>query len=175
MSDLDKKTLMILSEEMGQFCAEMETIDKVATRIASKTNRIIRIVMLTLAVASIFLSYLVYSMTSYLAVMLGNLDDMYAEFGIMSDNMQVITRSVDNIGGNVSGMPVIAENMSFMSADLKGMVGSVTDIKLEMSGMENNTGKLGTNTGEMAYRFDNLNRAVNHIGYNVNQMGKPIP
>ena len=175
MSELDTKTLMILTEEMRRFCAEMETIDKVATRIASKTTRIIKIVMGTLTVAFIFLGFLAYAMTSYLAVMLGHLDDMYAEFGIMSDNMQVITRSVDNIGGNISGMPVIAENMSSMSTDLKGMVGSVMDIKLEMNGMENNTGMLSVNTGEMAYRFDNLNRAVNYIGYNVNQMGKPIP
>ena len=82
---------------------------------------------------------------------------------------------MDNIGGNISGMPVIAENMSSMSTNLKGMLGSVTDIKLEMNGMENNTGMLGVNTREMAYRFDKLNRAVGHIGYNVNQMGKPIP
>lgn len=175
MSELDTKTLMILTEEMGQFCAEMETIDKIATRIASRTTRIIKIVVVALTVASIFLSFLAYSMTGYLAVMLGHLDDMYAEFGIMSDNMQVITRSVDNIGGNISGMPVIAENMSSMSTDLKGMLGSVTDIKLEMNGMENNTGMLGVNTREMAYRFDKLNRVVGHIGYNVNQMGKPIP
>ena len=67
------------------------------------------------------------------------------------------------------------ENMSSMSTDLKGMVGSMMDIKLEMNGMENNTGMSSVNTGEMAYRFDNLNRAVNYIGYNVNQMGKPIP
>lgn len=166
---------MVLTEEMGQFRAEMETLDKVATRIASKTKRIITFVMGTLVIASIFLGYLVYAMTSFLTVMLGHLDDMYAEFGVMSENMQVITRSVDNIGVNISGIPVIAENMSSMSADLKGMVGSVMDIKLEMNGMENNTGILAINTGEMAYRFDNLNRVTNHIGYNVNQMGKPIP
>ena len=164
-----------MTEEMGQFRAEMEAIDKTATRIASKTSRIIRIVMVTLLVASLFLSFLVYAMTNYLAVMLGHLDDMYVEFGIMSENMQVITHSVDNIGGNISGMPVIAQNMNSMSTDLYDMVGSVQNIQLEMSGMENNTGKLGVNTGEMAYRFDNLNRVVNHIGYNVNQMGKPIP
>ena len=175
MSELDTKTLMIQTEEMGQFRAEMETIDKVASRIAAKTSRIIKIVMTTLTVASFFLAFLVYSMTSYLSVMLTNLDDMYSEFGIMSENMQMITRSVDSIGVNVSGMPVIASNMNSMSTDLTGMVGSVSTIKLEMNGMENNTGMMGANTGEMASRFVNLNRAVNHIGYNVNQMGKPIP
>lgn len=175
MSELDTKTLMILTEEMEQFRVEMETIDKVASRIAAKTSRIIRIVMITLALALVFLSFLVYAMTGYLSVMLGNLDDMYSEFGIMSENMQMITHSVDNIGANVSGMPVIANNMSSMSTDLTGMVGSVSNINLEMNGMENNTGMIGVNTGEMASRFVNLNRAVNHIGYNVNQMGKPIP
>ena len=175
MSELNTKTLIILTEGMEQFRAEMETIDKVASRIAEKTSRIIRIVMNTLTVASVFLAFLVYSMTGYLTVMLGNLDDMYSEFGIMSENMQMITRSVESIGVNVSGMPLIANNMSSMSTDLTGMVGSVSNIQLEMNGMEHNTGMMGANTGEMASRFVNLNRAVNHIGYNVNQMGKPIP
>ena len=175
MSTPNSKTLLLLTEEMGQFRAEMETIDKVASRIASKTTRIIKVVMMMLAVASLVLIFLVYSMSNYLGVMLNHLDNMYAEFGIMSENMQMITGSVDNIGSNITGMPVIADNMQGMSTDLKGVVGSVQAIKHEMSGMENNTGKMGVNTKEMAHRFDNLNRAVNHIGYNVNQMGKPIP
>ena len=175
MSDLDTKTLMILTDEMSQFRAEMETIDKAAIRIASKTKRIISVVMGTLTVASVFLSFLVYAMTNYLSVMLGHLDDMYAEFGIMSDNMQVITQSVGNIGVNISGIPVIGDNMTSMSTDLGGMVDSVRDIKLEMVGMENNTAMLTVKTNEMAYRFNNLSRVTNHIGYNVNQLGRPMP
>ena len=175
MSELNANTLRILTGEMGRFRDEMEALDKVATRISSRTTRMIKFVMMTLFVASLFLCYLVYAMTDYLTVMLGHLDDMYAEFGTMSENMQMITGSVNNIGGNITGMPVIAENMVTMSGDLNGMVGSVQNIKIEMSGMENNTAMLGLNTGEMASRFVNLDRAVNHIGYNVNQMGKPIP
>lgn len=175
MSDLDTKTLSIVSEELGQFRAEMETINKVATRIAAKTNRIIKWVMILLSIISIFLVYLVYSMSNYLAVMLGHLDDMYVEFGVMSENMQVITRSVESIGGNISGMPIIAENMNVMTTDLQRMTGSVQGIRLEMTGMETNTGNIGLDTQEMAQRFDNLGRAINHIGYNVNQMGKPLP
>lgn len=175
MSDLDTKTLMVLTEELGQFRTEMETLEGTAARIASKTKKIISLVMGTLSIASIFLSFLVYAMTDYLSVMLGHLDDMYAEFGIMSDNMQVITRTVDNIGDNISGIPVISENMTSMSSDLNGMVDSVKNIKTEMNGMENNTGILAVKTGEMSYRLNNLNRLTTHIGYNVNQIGRPLP
>jgi hypothetical protein len=72
-------------------------------------------------------------------------------------------------------MPVIAGNMNVMSMDMLEMVNSVGVINNEMLRMESSTGVIGVKTGEMAIRFNNLNRAVNHIGYNVNQMGKPFP
>jgi hypothetical protein len=175
MSDQDTKTLLLLKETMGQFRAEMETIDKNATKIAAGTNRTIRMVLTLLGGASIYLVYLIYSMAGYLAVMLGHLDDMYAQFGLMSDDMQVITRSVENMGSNITGMPVMAKNMEVMSMDMLDMASSVEAMNNEMLRMESSTGVIGINTGEMALRFDNLNRAVNHIGYNVNQMGKPFP
>lgn len=175
MSEIDSKTLLLLTEEMKYFRDEMEAVDKVARRISGKTTRIIKWVMLMLCIASLFLVFLVYSMSNYLAVMLGHMDNMYIEFGSMSENMQVITRSVDNIGGNISGMPVIAKNMHSMSSDLNAMVGSMDTIKLEMSAMEGKTAAMSGGTGEMALRLDNLYRAMHHIGYNVNQMGKPIP
>ncbi len=175
MTDQDTQTLLALSEEMGQFRAEMETIDRVAVKIATRTTRIIRVVLVLLSVASLLLIYLVFSMASYLAVMLGHLDDMYAQFGIMSDDMQEITRSVENIGGNITGMPVIAHSMGNMSMDMTQIVGAVAAINQDMLSMESSTGVIGMDTAEMAHRFDNLNRAVSHIGYNVNQMGKPFP
>jgi methyl-accepting chemotaxis protein len=124
---------------------------------------------------SLYLGYLIFSMASYLTVMLGHLDNMYAQFGFMSDDMQLITRSVENIGGNITGMPVIAKNMNVMSMDMVDMASSVGTINDEMFRMEGSTGVIDVSTGEMALRFDNLNRAVNRIGYNVNQMGKPFP
>ena len=160
---------------MERFRAEMESVDETANRIASKTTYIIKLVMVILSLASLVLIYLVYSMSTHLAIILTHLDNMYSEFGIMSANMQEITHSVENIGGNISGMPLIAKNMNNMSADMGGMVGSVKDIKTEMLGMNHNTGSMSADTGEMANRFDSLNRSVHHIGYNINQMGKPIP
>lgn len=175
MSDQDTKTLLVLTEAMGQFRAEMEAIDKDAVRIAVSTNRIIRLVLTLLGGLSLYLVYLIFSMAGYLAVMLGHLDNMYAQFGFMSDDMQVITRSVENIGGNITGMPVLAKNMNVMSMDMLDMASSVGAINNEMLRMESSTGVIDVNIGEMALRFYNLNRAVNHIGYNVNQMGKPLP
>ena len=64
-------------------------------------------------------------MASHLAIMLGHLDNMYAQFGFMSDDMQVITKSVGNIGSNITGMPVIAENMNVMSKDMLEMAADV--------------------------------------------------
>jgi hypothetical protein len=62
-----------------------------------------------------------------------------------------------------------------MSTDLLEIADTTEAINEEMARMESSTGAIGVNTGEMAFRFNNLSRAVNHIGYNVNQMGKPFP
>lgn len=175
MSDQDNNTLLLLTEEMGKFRADMEHIDKAADKIAARTSRTIRFILALLVGLSLYLGYLVFSMASHLAIMLGHLDNMYAQFGFMSDDMQVITKSVGNIGSNITGMPVIAENMNVMSKDMLEMVNSVGTINHELFRMERSTGVIDVNTGEMALRFDNLNRAVNHISYNVNQMGKPFP
>ena len=110
-----------------------------------------------------------------MAIMLTHLGSMYEQFGFMSDDMLMITRSVENIGSNITGMPSIAKNMNDMSTDMLEMVNSVESINYEMFRMENSTGSISANTGEMAFRFLNLNRAVNRIGYNVNQIGKPFP
>jgi len=160
---------------MGKFRADMENVDKAAVKIAASTNRIIRVVLALMAGLSLYLVYLVFSMASYLAVMLGHMDSMYVQFRFMSDDMHAITQSVKNIGSNITGMPVIAKNMNIMSLDMLELVNSVEVIDHEMFRMESSTGAIGVNTGEMALRFYNLNRAVNHIGYNVNQMGKPFP
>jgi hypothetical protein len=175
VSDQDTKTLVLLMDEMAKFRADMENIDTAAVKIAASTSRIIRVVLALLGALSLYLVYLVFSMASHLAVMLGHLANMYAQFGFMSDDMHVITQSVESIGGNITGMPVIAGNMNVMSMDMLEMVNSVGVINNEMLRMESSTGVIGVNTGEMAIRFNNLNRAVNHIGYNVNQMGKPFP
>jgi hypothetical protein len=175
MSDQDAKTLEFIREEMGKFRADMENIDKATVRIAGSTSRIIRVVLMLLGGLSLYLVYLVFSMASHMAIMLTHLGSMYEQFGFMSDDMLMITRSVENIGSNITGMPSIAKNMSDMSTDMLEMVNSVESINYEMFRMENSTGSISANTGEMAFRFLNLNRAVNRIGYNVNQIGKPFP
>jgi methyl-accepting chemotaxis protein len=175
MSNQDTKTIVLLMDEMAKFRADMEDIDKAAVKIGANTSRMIRVVLAILGALSLYLAYLVFSMASYLAVMLTHLDHMYSQFGAMSDDMQMITQSVKNMGGNITHMPFIAKNMSLMSTDLLEIADTTEAINDEMARMESSTGAIGANTGEMAFRFNNLSRAVNHIGYNVNQMGKPFP
>ncbi len=162
-------------DEMAKFRADMEDIDTAAIKIGANTSRIIKVVLAILGALSLYLAYLVFSMASYLAVMLGHLDEMYSQFGLMSDDMQLITQSVKNMGSNITGMPRIANNMSVMRTDLLELVDTAELINHEMARMESSTGAIGVNTGEMAFRFNNLSHAVTHIGYNVNQMGKPFP
>lgn len=175
MSNQDANTLVLLTDEMAKFRADMEDIDPAAIKIGANTSRIIRLVLAILGALLLYLAYLVFSMASYLAVMLGHLDQMYSQFGFMSDDMQLITQSVKNMGGNITGTPHIAKNMSGMRTDMLELVDTAELINRDMAHMQSSTGTMGVNTGEIAFRFNNLSRAVTHIGYNVNQMGKPFP
>jgi hypothetical protein len=117
MGSQDANTLELLMDEMAKFRADMENIDAAAVKIGANTSRIIKVVLAVLAALSLYLAYLVFSMASYLAVMLGHLDSMYSQFGFMSDDMRLIAQSVRNMGENITVMPDIEKNMRVMRAD----------------------------------------------------------
>ncbi|PCI40519.1 MAG: hypothetical protein COB46_06710 [Rhodospirillaceae bacterium] len=166
--------IAIAAEGMEVFRVEMEMIDSLSHKIGHKTTRIIRIVLGLLSVISIYLIILTFTMGRDLTLMIDSLDAMYLEFGSMSSAMRDITANVQNMGTSIQGMPTIAQNMQHLNADVGDMLVSVEIMNQDMAGMDSNMSVVGTSTTEMSHRFNNVQRSVNMMQYDVNQMLKPL-
>ncbi|MBF0124935.1 MAG: hypothetical protein HQL60_06340 [Magnetococcales bacterium] len=168
-----RKTLDIITETFGTFRAEMESVDKIAFKIGRRTTRLIRVVLTILAISSTIVLFLVADLTSSLTQMIDSMNAMYNHFGYMSKDMNDITASVNNMGQNIQGIPVIAEAMKQMNHDVAGMDGAVVGMKDNMQSMEQGIVQIDRGVWEMSGRFNSVTMAVSHMNYNVNQMTRP--
>ncbi|HAT49327.1 MAG: hypothetical protein HQL07_17500 [Nitrospirae bacterium] len=166
-------TLGAVLEVLEGFRSEMEAIDKIAGTIAAKTTRLIRIVFGLLTGVAIVIFFMVNNLTRDMSGMLSEMTVMFEHFGGMSDDMHQITGSVQNMGANIEGIPVIAEAMKSMNQNVGGMKQSVAVMRRDVTGMNADIGNVALDTGEMAGRLVTVTRAVTHMRYNVNQMSRP--
>lgn len=164
----------IACEGMEIFRVEMETIARISKKISAKTNRIIKVVLGLLTVISIYLVFLIVSMSQDLSAMIGSLDAMYVEFGSMSGEMRQITAHVTNMGQNVHGITSIGQNMQQMNVDVGDMLLSLENVSRDMQTIDANVGYVGTGTSEMAYRFHNVQGAVNVMQHDIGNMLRPM-
>lgn len=163
-----------IADAMIGFRDEMQHYDVIGTKIAARTNLILRIVFTTLLFSSIYLVYMIFQMSSSMSVMTGHLESMYGRFGSMSQDMREITRMVDSMGNNISGIPVIAGSMTEMNEHVGAMSTSVQGMNTSMVAIDKDMAWIDMNMREMAGRMSNVNRAVNSMGYDVNEMAQPM-
>lgn len=174
MSTAKETPVDIIVEGMEVFRAEMEAIDRLSTKIGAKTSRIIRVVLGLLGIISLYLIVLTFNMSRDLTAMIDSLDHMYVEFGSMSSEMRQITAHVQSMGGNVQGMPYIADNMKNLNTSVGEMLVSVENVNHNMGAMDTNVGYVSQGTSEMAYRFYNVQHAVNMMQYDVYNLLRPM-
>lgn len=166
-------TIAAVSEVITQFRAEMETIDKVASKIANKTTRILRMVLGLLVVATLFLGVMIVDMASDMNRMTQHLQNMYVQFGTMSEDMQYMTQLVGQMEGNVRGIREIAGHMQLLNEDMNSMVNSVVDMNDNMVTMNGNIGLISHGTREMSHHFGRLTHTVDYMRHNVGVMSSP--
>jgi len=177
MNTIDEKSpdvFEVIASTMVQFREEMEASDRTGVRIAEKTSLIIRAVFTVLAICSVYLVIMIFQMSSNMSEMTAHLDDMYNSFGRMSQDVHEMTQSVDSMGVSISGVPAIAESMSRIGADVNAMTGSVYSMNRSMSAMDNDMVRINYDMQEMTGRLYNMRRSVDFMGYNVNQMSRPM-
>ncbi|MBF0139377.1 MAG: hypothetical protein HQL74_03745 [Magnetococcales bacterium] len=163
----------IISETFGTFRAEMEQVNRVASKIAKKTQWFIRITMGIIAVAFAYVFFQVTQVTTNMVDMIGSMDTMLNRFGGMSEDMGHLTAAVQSMGDNIQGMPVIAQDMQRMNQDVAGMQNSVSAMLADVTSMDKNVDTIRLSTYQMADRFVSVNGAVSHMNYNVWQMSRP--
>jgi hypothetical protein len=163
-----------VADAMIDFRDEMQNYDAIGTRIAARTNFILRTVFATLFVSSIYLVYMIFEMSSSMSIMTGHLESMYGRFGSMSQDMREITHMVDSMGNSISGIPVIAGAMTEMDGHVSAMSGSVHGMNTIMTAIDKDMVWIDLNMREMTGRLSNMNRAVNWMSHDVNEMAQPI-
>lgn len=163
----------IIVDKMTEFRSEMEYYDEIGLRIANKTRFIMRVVFFTLIISLIFLVYMIYQMSNNMTVMTSHLEDMYSNFGIMSQEMHAITHTVDSMGRNVTGMPVIAQSMASMRKDVRAMNHSLNLMNQSVHGMDSDVFKINSSMQKMNWSLYNMNQSVYRMGYDVNEMSQP--
>ncbi|MBF0255032.1 MAG: hypothetical protein HQL47_00935 [Gammaproteobacteria bacterium] len=170
--ELDE-TIGAITEVMTLFRAEMETIDKVAGKIANKTTRILKVVMVLLICVAIYLLFLIATMARDMHRMTTHLENMYVQFGSMSQDMQLITGLVLRMEDNVQGIREIAGHMQLLNNDMNGLIGSVSSMNGNMITMNGNIGLISQGTREMSHHFSNLTQNVDYMRHNVGVISSP--
>lgn len=163
-----------IAEKMSEFREEMEYYDGIGVKIAAKTRFIMRVVFTVLTISSFYLVFMIYQMSNNMSAMTSHLEDMYTNFGSMSQDMHVITKAVDSMDRSITGMPVIAQSMTQMDGDVRAMRSSVYEINQSISAIDNDMVKINSNMYEMTGRLYNMNRTVNLMTYDVNEMAAPM-
>jgi hypothetical protein len=163
-----------IAANMDHFRQEMEYFDAIGSRIAARTRFIMRAVFITLTVSSIYLVFMIFEMASNMSVMTTHLQDMYKNFGTMSDDMSAIAVTVNNMGESVSGMPVIAESTKQIDLDVFEIKDSISGVNQSIIAIDQDMITINANMLEMNARLHNMSRSVNLMTYDVREMSLPV-
>lgn len=125
-----------------------------------------------LALANIFF---INRLVHEFSVIIGSMNDMYVHFGRVSDRMSHMRDYVVRMEQDIRLMPVIGQQMDEMSANVQAMSQNVTGMGQTIVDMDQKIAALNVNVRDMTARFRNVNASVGNIGWDVNQMSKPIP
>ncbi len=164
----------VIAATMGQFRAEMEHFDRLGTRIARRTGLIMKSVFAILVLSSFYLLYMIFQMSSNMSIMTGHLESMYGRFGSMSGDMREITRLVDSMGNNISGIPQIAASMTEMDRHVAAMSGSVEGMNGSILAIDRDMAWINLNLQEMTGVMSGISHTVNSMSYDVNEMAAPM-
>ena len=125
-----------------------------------------------LALANIFF---INRLVHEFSVIIHSMNDMYVHFGKVSDRMSYMRDYVVKMEQDIRLMPVIGQQMDEMSMNVNVMSQNVAGMGKTIVDMDSKIGALNTSVRDMTLRFRNVNASVGNIGWDVNQMSKPIP
>ncbi len=177
MSDtpvLPEDTLQLLHQTASQFEQQMESINQRGQRIARVTLNIIRAVLVVLGISILVIFITIAKLSDDMRGVVSNMVEMYERFGTMSDDVDVMTRSVRAINQNMEGMPAIATRMQQMRQTVVGMQTDVGGMTQNISNIDGQMVIISQGVADMSGRFEHLAHTVNRMNYNVHQMSGPL-
>lgn len=148
--------------------------NNIGTRIAGRTARIIRGVLLLLAILAVINLYLIQDLARAMLDMTGTMDRMQQHFAAVDRDMGTITQSVLGINELVRSLPPMKDYLVLMNQDMANMNHDVLFMDQNLATMDQHVATITNGVGEMAGRFELLNQTTQGMGYNVNQMSQPV-
>ena len=146
----------------------------IGTRIAGRTARIIRGVLLLLAILAVINLYLIQDLARAMLDMTGTMDRMQQHFAAVDRDMGTITQSVLGMNEQVRSLPPMKDYLVLMNQDMANMNQDVHLMDQNLATMDQHVATITNGVGEMAGRFELLNQTTQGMGYNVNQMSQPV-
>lgn len=148
--------------------------NNIGTRIARRTARIIRGVLLLLAILAVINLYLIQDLARAMLDMTGTMDRMQQHFAAVDRDMGTITQSVLGMNELVRSLPPMKDYLVLMNQDMANMNHDVLFMDQNLATMDQHVATITNGIGEMAGRFELLNQTTQGMGYNVNQMSQPV-
>jgi uncharacterized protein YoxC len=151
----------IVAAAMRDFRVGMEAQQQLAVRIGARTSQVIRYGMLGLSVFGCLIFFLVY-------VLMKDMREVVTTMREMSGYMASIEAETAHLSKRVGG---IHDNMRVMTATMNTHVG---EIARAVSGMNGSVAAMQADIRHLNGQIGMLNQTVGGMGYNVNQMSKPM-
>lgn len=148
--------------------------NRIGTGIARRTVRIIRGVLLLLAILAVINLYLIQDLARAMLDMTGTMDRMQRHFATVDRDMGTITQSVLGMNEQVRSLPPMKDYLVLMNQDMANMNQDVHLMDQNLATMDQHVATITNGVGEMAGRFELLNQTTQGMGYNVNQMSQPV-
>ena len=148
--------------------------NRIGTGIARRTVRIIRGVLLLLAILAVINLYLIQDLARAMLDMTGTMDRMQRHFATVDRDMRTITQSVLGMNEQVRSLPPMKDYLVLMNQDMTHMNQDVRFMDQNLATMDQHVATITNGVGEMAGRFELLNQTTQGMGYNVNQMSQPV-
>ena len=148
--------------------------NRIGTGLARRTVRIIRGVLLLLAILAVINLYLIQDLARAMLDMTGTMDRMQRHFSTVARDMGTITQSVLGMNEQVRSLPPMKDYLVLMNQDMTHMNQDVRFMDQNLATMDQHVATITNGVGEMAGRFELLNQTTQGMGYNVNQMSQPV-
>jgi uncharacterized protein YoxC len=164
-----------LTDTLVQLEADIETRREDVQGRARGVGLMIRGLAAAMAILALSNLYFVNALTEEVKLMTMAMQEMTGHFANVSERMDSITLTLQDMDESVALMPVMREQMRTIAGHVAGMGEDVTGMRRSTDTMDARMDALNTGVFDMSRRFRALNASVAGMGADVDQMARPIP
>lgn len=164
----------LLRQSVDQMRHAVGVRDQLHVRVGSRVTSIIRVQMVTLAIASIGMTLLVGVLAWHFRYMVEAMETMNTHFRQMSEDMTTMQQVIVRMDSHMKGMPSISGDVVTMDRIIGNMRSDMNIIATSMNAMNQDILQVQGSVVRMTNTFDAMDTAVLGIGRDVNTMSAPM-